>query len=241
MIGRPMPIPRPGARPHGYLGILALLLASALAACGPTPTESLPATSSPDASATPVPSPEPTLLFSNTPDPALIALIPTQVAGHAVTVPAITEFGLTPGDIGEAYGSIGARFRTLQLAFVGRPHLLSLYAVRMDPPFATTDELEPYLAAAGEYVGVAGLHREPWTLQAVGGHLVWARPADKAMIAGATVYTWTAEGYLFLMVGVEIDQDLAMISALPGEAPPVPTPSPAGSPDLGSASPTPGG
>jgi len=231
-----MPIPRPAACQRGAPSVLAAALTSVLAvvlaACGTTPTDSAqPSGSSVGGpSATPLPTSVPTPFFSNVPDPALIALIPTELAGRTVTIPPIADFGLTPGDIGEVYGEIGVRFRSLQLVFIGRPHLLSLYAVRMDPAFATTNDLEPYLAAAGEYVGVAGLHREPWTLRVIGGHLVWARPGDDAMITGATVYAWATQGFLFLMVGVEQAQDAAMIAALPGEAGPGASPSAGGSP-----------
>ncbi len=66
------------------------------------------------------------------------------------------------------YGDIGLRFTALQVAFIA-PRKLSLYAMQMDEPLATTRDLEPYLAAAGEYVGIAGLHREPWKLTASAG------------------------------------------------------------------------
>ena len=128
----------------------------------------------------------------------------------------ITEFGLTPGDIGQVYGEVGTRFRSLQLAYITRPRL-SLYAMRMNPPTVTTADLEPYLAAAGEYVGIAGLHREPWTLQTVAGHVVWP---------GTRVYTWAVDDLVFLMIGTDEAQNLSMIGGLPGEAPPTPTPLP---------------
>ncbi len=187
------------------------------------------ATPSPSAAASPTPSPTPTPLptplFSNSPDAELMALIPRVVAGQTVVIPAITEFGLTPGDIGEAYGELGLRFRALQVAFVERPRL-SLYAVHMGPPDASMQELEPHLATAGEYVGIAGLHREPWTMQTVGGRLVWTRPGDSATLPGTVLYTWTTGGYLFLMIGVNEAQNLAMLAALPAEPAPTPTPAP---------------
>lgn len=234
MIGPPMLTHRSAAaRPQrASTAVLVLLVAALGAACSPQPTPSpnASATPSPTPSPSPTPTPLPTPLFSNSPDPELTALIPTVVAGQAVVVPAITEFGLTPGDIGEAYGELGLRFRALQVAFVRRPRL-SLYAVHLGPPDATMQELEPYLAAAGEYVGIAGLHREPWTLQTIGGRLVWARPGDDATLPGTMLYTWTTGGYLFLMIGVNAEQNLAMLAALPAE--PAPTPTPVPSPSTG--------
>lgn len=228
-----MPTTRPDAarrrlatrgRPlHALTGLLLVL-----AGCSsPTPTPA--ASSSPALTAaptpTPQPTPEPTPFFSNVPDPTLVALIPTQVAGKTVQIPAITEFGITPGDIGEVYGQVGLRFRTLQLAYISKPRL-SLYAMRMDPPLIRTADLEPYLAAAGEYVGIAGLHREPWKLQTVLGHVVWVRPEDNATLPGTHVYTWVADDLVFLMIGVNEVQNMGMLAGLPGEAPPTPTPVP---------------
>jgi len=234
-----MPTTRPDAarqrlatrsRPLTALPALLLILAGCTS---PSPTP--PASPSPVPTAaptpTPEPTPEPTPFFSNVPDPELVALIPAEVAGKTVQIPAITEFGITPGDIGQVYGEIGLRFRTLQLAYVSKPRL-SLYAMRMDPPLVTTADLEPYLAAAGEYVGIAGLHREPWKLQTVLGHVVWVRPEDNATLPGTRVYTWVADDLVFLMIGVNDPQNMAMLAALPGEAPPTPTPvpSPSGAP-----------
>jgi hypothetical protein len=198
-----------------------------LAGCATTPTPSPSSTAEPTVAATPTPepTPEPTPLFSNVPDPALAALIPTVVAGSAVQIPPITEFAITPGDIGEVYGEIGARFRSLQLAYVSQPRL-SLYAMRMNAPSVTTAELEPYLAEAAQYVGIAGLHREPWTLQTLGGHVVWVRPEDNATLRGTRVYTWAADELVFLMIGTDEAQNLAMLGGLPGEAPPTPSPVP---------------
>lgn len=225
MIGSPMPMPRSAARSQRASSVLSIMLLGAvLAACASTPSASPQASvriASPAGSLPPTPQPTPR--FTNLPDPTLAALIPSALLGRAVTVPPITDFGLTPGDVGGVYGELGLRFHSLQLAFIGRPHLLSLYAVGVDPPIVATVDLEPYLATAGQYVGVAGLHREPWTLRAIGGHQVWARPGDEAMITGATVYTWAAGGYLFLLVGVDPDQDAAMLAVLPGEAAAVPS------------------
>jgi hypothetical protein len=218
-------------RRHAALPIAPCLLAvMLLGACGlatPTPTSSAPGgTGEPTPTARPTPLP--TLSFSNRPDPALVALIPTIVAGNTVQVPPITDFALTPGDIGQVYGEIGTRFRTLQLAFVEKPRL-SLFAMRMDPPFATTAELEPYLAEAARYVGISGLHLEAWSLASIEGHRIWWRPEDNATLKGTRVYTWAADGLVFLMIGVDEAQNLAMLAALPGEPLPAPTPLPTGS------------
>ena len=231
----PMPTSRTDAarrrravRTRATITVLAAVLA--LGACAsPSPS---PSGASPTPSPTPKPTPLPTPLFSNTADPALAALIPTVVAGNAVTVPPITDFAYTPGDIGQVYGEIGLRFISLQVAYVPQPRL-SLFAMRMRPPFATTAQLEPYLAEAGRYVGVAGLHREPWKLEAVAGHLVWWRPEDNATLKGTRFYTWAADGLVFLMVGVNEEQNLAMLGALPGEPAPTPTPTPSPIPSAG--------
>ena len=222
----PMPTSRTDAvrrrRPVGMRALTPLLgtlvALSACAAPSPTPTPSLPLSPS----HTPEPTPLPTPLFSNSPDPALVAVIPIEVAGTAVQVPPITDFAYTPGDIGLVYGEVGLRFETLQVAYVPQPRL-SLFAMRMKPPFASTADLEPYLAEAGRYVGVAGLHREPWKLAALGNHVVWWRPEDSATLKGTRFYTWAADGLVFLMVGVNEAQNLAMLAALPGEPAPTPT------------------
>jgi hypothetical protein len=42
------------------------------------------------------------------------------VTGLVVVKPAITDYAITPGDIGQtAYGELGARFQTLVIAFIG--------------------------------------------------------------------------------------------------------------------------
>jgi hypothetical protein len=207
--------------------ISGLTVVVALVACAtPTPSPSL--GPSPSSSPTPKPTPLPTPLFSNSPDPALVALIPTEVAGTSVQIPPVTDFSITPGDIGAVYGEVGLRFRNLQLAYIPQPRL-SLFAMRMEPPFATNADLEPYLAEAGRYVGVAGLHREAWKLEAIGTHLVWWRPEDNATLKGTRFYTWAADGLVFLMVGVNEAQNLAMLAALPGEPAPTPTAVPSAS------------
>ena len=211
-----------------------LLIVGGCATPSPTPTSSPSSIPTAVPTPTPEPTPQPTPIFSNVPDPALVALIPTEAAGRAVQIPAITEFGITPGDIGEVYGEIGTRFRSLQLAYISRPRL-SLYAMRLNPPTVRTVDLEPYLAAAGEYVGIAGLHREPWTLQIVAGHVVWGRPEDNATLPGTRVYSWAVDDLVFLMIGTDEAQNLSMLAGLPGEAPPTPTPAPStsGSPNAG--------
>ena len=220
-----MPTPRPvAARRRSAVLVRATLLllntTTLLVACAsPTRTPS----PSPTVTATPTPTAQPTLVFTNAPDPELVALIPTEVAGATVHIPAVTEFDITPGDIGEVYGTVGARFRTLQVAYVSQPRL-SLFAMRMSAPFATTADLEPYLPEAARYVGIAGLHREAWTLEAAAGHRVWTRPEDGATLKGTRLYTWAADGLVFLMIGVDEAQNLAMLAGLPGE--PAPTPSP---------------
>jgi len=232
----PMPTTRPDAArrwratPKRQLGGLSalILIVAGCATSSPAPNTSPTPIPTAVPTPTPEPTPQPTPIFSNVPDPALVALIPTTVAGQAVQIPAITEFAITPGDIGEVYGEIGARFRSLQLAYIPRPRL-SLYAMRMNPPTVRTAELEPYLAAAGEYVGIAGLHREPWTLQTVAAHVVWVRPEDNATLPGTRVYSWLADDLVFLMIGVDEAQNLAMLAGLPGEAPPTPSPVPSGS------------
>ena len=243
-----MPMTRPDAARPSVGIVAAIVVATVLIACSAIPTPSPTPLPSPTGLATvvptqsPVPTPAPTPLFSNAPDPGLVALIPIEVAGQTVVIPAITEFAITPGDIGAVYGEIGDRFRSVQLAFVQRPRL-SLYAMRVDPPLPATADLEPYLAEAGRYVGIAGLVRDAWTLEPIGDHLVWVRPEDDATAAGTFIYTWAADQYVFLLIGTDTAQNLAMLAALPGEAPPTPTPAPSGSADASetaSGSPSPG-
>jgi hypothetical protein len=150
-------------------------------------------------------------------------LIPEEIGAVAVSIPPVTEFSITPGDIGEVYGEIGLRFIALQVAWVERPRL-SLYAMRMRAPYATTADLEPHLATAARYVGIAGLHREPWKPVEVADRLVWARPEDDATVAGTMIYTWAADEYVFLLIGVDDALNQALVAALPGE--PLPTASP---------------
>ena len=226
-------------RPAGAAS-LALVTALALAACSSsdptvTPLPSLDSTA-PSASATtaptpePTPTPAPTPRFTNEPDDELAGLIPAEANGVPVIVAPFDEFALTPGDIGLAYGDIGARFASLALAYVEQPRT-TLYAVRVDGEAVSTEELEPHLATAGRYVGIAGLDPEPWALAEAGGHQVWVRPEDNATAAGTMIYTWSSGEYVFLLIGVDDTVNRAIVAALPGEPAPSPTPVPSLSPD----------
>jgi hypothetical protein len=92
-----------------------------------------------------------------------------------------------------------------------------------------TEDLEPHLPTAGRYVGIAGLHREPWTLGEAGGHQVWLRPEDNATATGTMIYTWSSGDLVFLLIGVDDTVNRAIVAALPGEPAPSPTPVPSGS------------
>lgn len=223
------------ARPMRTMGgimLLAALTSCVTATPSPRPSGSLPSVSaSSEASATAQPSVEasptarPTPVYTNPPDPELAGLIPTRVAGSVVEVPPPSEFAYTPGDVAAAYGELGLRFSALQVAYVGEPRL-SLYAVRVGEPFPTTRQLEPYLETAGQYVGIAGLQREPWRYRRIGGRVTWVRPEDNATAAGTMIYTWAADGYVFLLIGVDDRLNRAMFAALPGERPSAATPRP---------------
>jgi len=225
--------PRPVFRGRGTWS---LVLLAAVAACGTaTPSPSPSGSAAPSAAPSPTPSPDPTPRFSNEDDPALSALIPDEVSGLVVVKPPLTEYAITPGDVGQAaYGELGARFETLVIAFIRDPRL-SLYAMRLDGPPALTADLEPFLATAGRYVGIAGLDPEPWALADIAGHWVWVRPSDNATLPGTQVYTWAADDVVFLMIGVNDEINRALLALLPGEPPPTPSPAPSSSTD---ASPT---
>ncbi len=231
---------------------LALAVPVALAACSSAaPTVETPApaassaaptsseTPSPTPSPTPTPTPAPTPRFTNEPDDELAGLIPATAAGVAVTVAPIDEFALTPGDVGAAYGVIGDRFASLVLAYVTQPRA-SLYAMRVDGEPVATEALEPHLAAAGRYVGIAGLDPEPWELVDVEGTLAWMRPEDNATAAGTTIYTWSSGELVFLLIGVDDAVNRALIGGLPGEPAPTPTPTPTPTPSV-TPSASPGG
>jgi hypothetical protein len=214
---------------------LVLMTSISLAACSSTATpESLtaePSASRPTVSLTPAPTPSPTRTpaptprFTNEPDEELAALIPTSAGSVEVVVAPFDEFALTPGDIGLAYGEIGDRFESLALAYVTQPRT-TLYAMRVDGEPVTTDDLEPHLATAGRYVGIAGLDPDPWEQAEAGGHLVWVRPEDNATAAGTKIYTWASDDLVFLLIGVDDAVNRAIVEALPGEPAPSPTPVP---------------
>ena len=223
---------------------LALAAALALVACSTAETSPSLEPASPLASAPPIPtatpeptlSPSPTPRFTNEPDEELAGLIPDTAGGAAVIAAPFEEFALTPGDIGLAYGEIGDRFASLALAYVEQPRT-TLYAMRVEgDPIATAD-LEPHLATAGRYVGIAGLDPEPWARGVVGGHQVWVRPEDNATAAGTHVYTWSSGEFVFLLIGVDETVNRALVEALPGEAAPAPTPTPSVAP-TGAAEPS---
>lgn len=228
---------------------LALAVSVALAACSgdptiesPTPAASSAAPTSsetPSPTPTPTPTPAPTARFTNEPDDELAALIPATAGGAAVTVAPFDEFALTPGDVGAAYGEIGDRFASLVIAYITQPRT-SLYAMRVDGDPVTTEELEPHLAAAGRYVGIAGLDPEPWELVDVEGTLAWMRPEDNATAAGTTIYTWSSGELVFLLIGVDDAVNRALVGGLPGEPAPTPSPTPrvTPSPSPGEASPS---
>jgi hypothetical protein len=194
---------------------------------GSTPSESNSPTPSPTLAPTPTPTPtpEPTPRFTNEPDAELVGLIPETAAGATVVRAPLDEFGLTPGDVGTAYGEIGNRFASLAIAYVEQPRA-TLYAMRVDGDPVATADLEPHLATAARYVGIAGLDPEPWRSAMVGGHPVWLRPEDNATAAGTMIYTWAAGEFVFLLIGVDDAINRAIVGALPGEAPPSPTPAP---------------
>jgi len=223
-------------RPAGAAS-LALAAAAILAACATgdptprgTPSPLAPSATStpsvkPTPAPTPTPTPAPTPRFTNQPDDELAALIPAQANGAPVIVAPFDEFALTPGDIGAAYGEIGDRFASLALAYVERPRL-TLYAMRVDGDPVSTDDLEPHLATAARYVGIAGLDQEAWAAGEAGGHRVWVRPEDDATAAGTMIYTWSSGEFVFLLIGVDDAVNRALIAALPGVPAPSPTPVP---------------
>jgi hypothetical protein len=234
-------------RPAGAAGLV-LAAAITVAACSTStegsqtpvaaasPSSALPS-ATPRPTPEPTPTPAPTPRFTNEPDDELAALIPTAVNGVPVIVAPFDEFALTPGDIGTAYGEIGDRFASLALAYVEQPRT-TLYAVRVDGEPVATEDLEPHLATAARYVGIAGLDPEPWELSEAGGHQVWVRPEDNATAAGTMIYTWSSGEYVFLLIGVDDAVNRAIVEALPGEPAPTPSPAASESPDsAASASP----
>ena len=244
--------------------LLAALSLAVLAACGsqtlsPTPPASIgsgaasasgsaagasasgaPASPEPTGPATPQPTPR----YTNPPDPGLAHIIPGRVAGVRVNVPAHAQFAYTPGDMVPAYGDLALRFTSLQVAWIDDPRL-SLYVARVEGELPTTRKLAPYLATAGEYVGIAGLHRKEWKYRTIARRVAWVRPEDNATAAGTMIYTWTGGEYVFLMIGTDDRVNRALFAALPGESakivePHTPVPSasssasPSASPSAGS-------
>ncbi len=224
-------------RPAGAAS-LALATALALASCATTDPTGSPSASTSEASLStsatvaptpePTSTPEPTPRFTNEADDELAALIPTEANGVPVVIAPFDEFALTPGDIAIAYGELGNRFASLALAYVEQPRT-TLYEVRVDGEPVSTADLEPHLATAGRYVGIAGLERGPWSRDEAGGHDVWVRPEDNATAAGTMIYTWASGEFVFLLIGVDDDVNRAIVAALPGEPAPSPTPAPTGS------------
>ena len=234
-------------RPRGAVCVM-LGAALALTACSTADTSPTP--SSPSASArpsvsavpprtpAPTPTPSPTPRFTNAPDEELAGLLPAAIGDVPVVVAPFDEFALTPGDIGAAYGEIGHRFASLVLAYVELPRL-TLYAMRVDGDQVETEDLEPHLATAGRYVGIAGLDPGPWVADVVAGNQVWTRPEDNATAAGTHLYTWSSGEYVFLLIGVDDALNRALIEALPGEPAPSSTPTPSAEPSTSpSASPS---
>jgi hypothetical protein len=212
------------------LGAAFVFAACSTAETSPTPnpasTSARPSVSpTPLATPSPTLSPSPTPRFTNEPDDELAGLIPETAGGAPIVVAPFEEFALTPGDIGVAYGEIGDRFMSLALAYVVDPRL-TLYAMRVDGEPVATEDLEPHLATAGRYVGIAGLDPDPWEAAVVAGTQVWVRPEDNATAAGTHVYTWSSGEYVFLLIGVDDAVNRALIEALPGEPTPPPSPSP---------------
>ncbi|MGH2418642.1 MAG: hypothetical protein ACRDFY_09945 [Candidatus Limnocylindria bacterium] len=228
--------------------ILALVAALAVTACDASTTSPTPearsaspsqrATPTPNPTPSPSPTPLPTPRFTNEPDDELAALIPPAVNGVPVVLAPFEEFALTPGDLAIAYGELGNRFASLVLAYVERPRT-SLYAVRVHGEPVATKELEPHLATAARYVGIAGLDPEPWEAAAVGGHQVWVRPEDNATAAGTHIYTWSSGEFVFLLIGVDDGLNRALIELLPGEPAPSPTPMPSADPSASPEEPSP--
>ena len=197
----------------------------------PTPLATHVGTSSPAtiAGTPPTATPEPTPRFTNQPDPQLEALIPATLVGARVDKPGPSEFGMTPGDFGINFGELGLRFESLVVAFVEKPRL-SLFAVRVAGASVDTADLRPYLAAAGRYVGINGLHPEAWRSAAVAGKRVWRRGDDPATLPGTTLYCWSSGQYVFLLTGSSDAANMAMVKALPGQPVPTPTPRPSPTP-----------
>jgi hypothetical protein len=243
-----MPKRRPVA-PRGRAAVVAgIAIALWAAGCSqqsvPSAAASPPAASptqrpTPAPTPEPTPTPDPTPRFTNEPDPELAGLFPATVQGVPVVVAPTDSFALTPGDVGLAYGELGLRFSTLVIAYAEQPRL-TVYAVRVEGEPVTAEDLEPHLASAGRYVGIAGLDREPWELVEAGGHRVWMRPGDRATAVGTVVYTWAADEFVFLLIGTNDGVNRTLIRALPGEPFPTIPPAPSASDEASSAAGTEG-
>jgi hypothetical protein len=194
---------------------------------GTQPPSSVRATPSP--SSTPSATPQPTPRYTNQPDPALEALIPATILGARVEKPTPNEYGITPGDFGLSFGDLGLRFQSLVLAFVEKPRL-SLFAARVSGAPVDTASLRPYLAAAGQYVGISGLHPEAWRAVVIAGKRAWKRGDDPATLVGTTLYCWSSGQFVFLLTGSSNAANVAMVKALPGQPAPTPTPRPSPTP-----------
>lgn len=226
----PLPVVR--RRSSARVALLAFVI-GVLVACStqtPSPSPSGPSANPSGSSVptpTPLPTPQPTPRYTNPPDAGLARIIPDRVNGVRITVPDHSQFAYTPGDMVPAYGDLALRFTALQVAFVVDPRL-SLYVARVQGELPTTRQLEPYLATAAEYVGIAGLHRKEWKYRKVGGRVTWVRPEDDATAAGTMIYTWTGGEYVFLLIGVDDRLNRALFAAVPGEKAPTPPPSASG-------------
>ncbi|MDQ3881006.1 MAG: hypothetical protein M3295_08035 [Chloroflexota bacterium] len=215
----------PAAPPARSRAVAPVLLAAALAAAGcstlldlsDSPTASPTSIASPAPTAVPSPSPTPTPpptpTYTNLPDAELRAVIPDAVGGMPVEKP--DAVALTPGDVGEVFGPVGKRFRSLVVAFTEEPRL-TLFAMRVDPPPVTTRRLRPYLGAIGQYVGIEKPDADAWSLVEIGDKTVWTRGDDPATLVGTQIYTWVADDLVFLMVGTDEAHNTAMLAALPG-------------------------
>jgi hypothetical protein len=204
--------------------LLVACLSLGAAGCGsssPSPTIASPSATfgSPiptSATPSPTPTPQPTPRFTNEPDAALSALIPARLGSVVVEKPAVSAYGETPGDVGLVFGDLGLRFESLAAAFVRTPRL-AMYAIRVASPAVTMEDLRPHLAAAGEFLGIQGLHPEAWRAAVVAGKQVWTRGDDPATVVGTTLYCWTTGEYVFLLIGANDRQNRLMVAALPGE------------------------
>jgi len=189
----------------------------------PSPTASPSPTPLPTPSPTPSPTPLPTPTYTNEPDPELSALIPDSVGGATIVKPPPTAFGITPGDIGEAFGEIGLSFKTLVIGHVAESRT-ALYAMRRAEPSGETADLRPHLVEIGRYLGISGTDAD-WRLVTIGGNVSWMRSGGASNLRGTTVYTWLTDDYAFLLIGGNDSLNRAIVAALPGKPAATPAPS----------------